>query len=313
MPRQLQSSTAPAERVKGIIPINKGGTGVASRAELISLVGGIDRSLIGKAGGLLQGDASGKLPASVLSNAGITLGHAITGPSVLVHGTTSIFTLTNYNTLTAVDVTVDVGTVTRNGAEISVTAPSSGESLTLTIDKRKITLPMQGFAPVKPSILYPTSGTLNVMTLTAYTGPYTSVSNTYSPWTEVTGTAGVTVTLDSGVSAIECEGRRGENGTAYVDFGSKLYQFGLSETTRLIERTTESTVTFHISGTGSLRYRTIVPSSTHVSTDWQVASDPDFTTIVKESLADTVNLTRWDLTLTEGQYYIRSRFNGSTV
>lgn len=55
---------------------------------------------------------------------------------------------------------------------------------------------------------------------------------------------------------------------------------------------------------------------THASTDWQIASDTNFTTIVKESLGDTSNLTSWTpgtLTVNALQtLYIRHRYIGST-
>ena len=53
---------------------------------------------------------------------------------------------------------------------------------------------------------------------------------------------------------------------------------------------------------------------THVSTDWQIASDPGFTTLVAVSNANTVNKLSWspNIPLTYGAtYYARARYNGS--
>jgi len=55
---------------------------------------------------------------------------------------------------------------------------------------------------------------------------------------------------------------------------------------------------------------------THASTDWQIATDSNFTSILKESLGDTSNLTSWTPgTLTDSSpqtLYIRHRYIGST-
>ena len=51
---------------------------------------------------------------------------------------------------------------------------------------------------------------------------------------------------------------------------------------------------------------------THVSSDWEVASDASFTTIVKSSYADTENKTSWNITnLPAGSiYFLRIRYKG---
>jgi hypothetical protein len=58
-----------------------------------------------------------------------------------------------------------------------------------------------------------------------------------------------------------------------------------------------------------------VGSQTHVSSDYQIASDPDFTNIVWSSMADTVNKTVilvTDLPYAE-KFYIRARHRGSSA
>lgn len=52
---------------------------------------------------------------------------------------------------------------------------------------------------------------------------------------------------------------------------------------------------------------------THTSTDWQIASDAGFNTIISESIANTANLTSWTSgDLTESTtYYIRARYNSA--
>jgi hypothetical protein len=56
-------------------------------------------------------------------------------------------------------------------------------------------------------------------------------------------------------------------------------------------------------------------ADTHVSSDWQVATDSNFFNIVSQSIADTSNLTSYNVSglSTSTTYYARVRYNGSTL
>ena len=56
-------------------------------------------------------------------------------------------------------------------------------------------------------------------------------------------------------------------------------------------------------------YSFVGGSETHISTDWEIATDSGFTNVVKSSLADTVNLTSWTPTALNDMtgYYVRAR------
>lgn len=61
-------------------------------------------------------------------------------------------------------------------------------------------------------------------------------------------------------------------------------------------------------------YSTFGHEESHLSTDWQIASDIGFTTIVSESIGDTSNLVSWtsgDLSV-DTEYFIRIRYNSTT-
>jgi len=78
--------------------------------------------------------------------------------------------------------------------------------------------------------------------------------------------------------------------------------------TDIFEEPTITTSAFSTTGT----------SDTHESTDWQIATDAAFSTIIYESLDDTSNLTSLDVpagNLQEGQttYYVRVRHIGSSL
>ena len=64
----------------------------------------------------------------------------------------------------------------------------------------------------------------------------------------------------------------------------------------------------------SSAFSTSASADTHQSSDWQIAPSPDFTSVVVESLGDTVNRTSWAAplgSLTLGSsYYLRTRHRG---
>jgi hypothetical protein len=57
----------------------------------------------------------------------------------------------------------------------------------------------------------------------------------------------------------------------------------------------------------------IGPVDTHVSTDWQLATDAGFTSIVSQSMGDTTNKTSWTPGFShDTQFWLRVRYNGSS-
>lgn len=313
MPRQLLSPWAPAGSVNTVAPLDKGGTGASTPEGAVTNLGGISRNTIGEPGGLLEADRYGHLPMSYLTAAGITVGYALEGPARLVHNQTFTFFMTNYNTQSPIEVSVDVGSVVQVNDEIRVTAPATGESLTLTVGNRTLVLPVHEFSPLPPELLYPTQASDVQMSITAYSGPFQSGVDIYGPWVVVNEENGVQAAIPDGVIAIECDGRKGVAGVSQLELGSTLFSCGTSSTRRRVVRSLENQATFYISGSGSMRYRFIYPAAVHVSTDWQLSSDENFINIVKESLNDTVHLTAWPLELTVGAFYLRSRFNGRAI
>ena len=66
-----------------------------------------------------------------------------------------------------------------------------------------------------------------------------------------------------------------------------------------------------VTGTGHLEYRFLSSSFTHTATDWEVATDMNFSNIVASSYNDTVNKLSWVTTLPVGDYFMRFRYHGS--
>jgi hypothetical protein len=311
MPRQLQGAQALMERMKTIAPIEKGGTGASTAAEAVQNLGGLSKDMIGQVGGMAQADQRGFIPSSILESMGLTIGYAITGPSSLVLGQTSIFRITNYNMLYPVSVSVSVGSYTLVGDEIHVLAPAVGTELTLTVGSRDLVLPLVDGGVEDPVILFPIEQTQVSAGSTFYTSEFIAGVATYSDWVEVSETE-IIAAFPDGSAAVVCEGRCGEAGSVVLNVNGQNYGFGTSLTEREILRSQAATITITRSGTGSVRYRWVFPSSEHIATDWQIATDINFTNIVQESLNDMVNLTSWYVDMAPGDYYLRTKFHSST-
>lgn len=168
---------------------------------------------------------------------------SVDGPSAAYVDADTVFAITDYHAWATWVVAVNVGSVARDGAAITVTLPSgtTATEMTLTVARDGVAVVIDLDVLTKfvqpPTIEAPTSGTTNV-----------------------------------------------------------------SETPVLVSSV------FGVSPDGA---------DTHASTDWQIATDPSFSNITYESLADATNLETFDVpagTLSENTtYYVRARHNGTTL
>lgn len=306
--RQLQGPYGPIGKVNGIAPITKGGTGASSAAEAVSNLGGISTDSLGKPLGPIKADDQGRLPYTLLVNAGLLVGYSLEGPTNLVNGQTSIYRLTNWSTDTSVAVGVSAGSAVIVGDELHVTAPATGTSVTLSLGDRQIILPVLTPGSQLPVIISPVANSENPAQVTFKTAPFSVAAETYSDWVDVTTTGTTTVSVPTNAIGIEIEGRRGDAGAAYMTLSGNNYQLGVSTTRRRIDFVGQATLSILVNGTGSLKYRWVVSSATHTATDWEVSTDPSFSSLVTQSLNDTVNKTEWSTALALGSYYVRVRF-----
>lgn len=311
MPRQLQSNKARLGRVTGVAPIDKGGTGGATPAEAAQGLGGISRSRLGKPLGPVQADENGRFPLSLLTASGLSVGYTLEGPLTLVNGQTSVFYLTNWSSDATVAVGANVGTAEVIGDEVHVTAPATGSSLTLTIGDRQVVLPIVPYGSQTPVITSPAPGSEASLTVSFATKPFNSAPDLFSGWTDVTASGQTSVSIPSNAIGIEISGRRGTAGAAYMSLSNQVYQLGVSSTRRRVELSGQATLSLWRNGTGELKYRWILPRAAHTASDWEVAVDSAFTTVVASSYNDTVNKTSWSPNLPEGDYFVRTRFYGT--
>lgn len=307
--RQLQGPQGPIGKVNGLAPVSKGGTGASSVDEAVANLGGISTKILGEPSGPIRADDQGRLPYGLLTSAGLLVGYALAGPTNLVNGQTSIYQLTNWSTDATVAVGVSAGSAVIIGSELHVTAPATGSSVVLSLGDRQIVIPVLPPGSQLPVIISPVANSENPGAVTFMTAPFSVAAEVYSDWTGITTTGTTTVSIPSNAIGIEIEGRRGDAGAAYMTLSGQHYQLGVSTTNRRVDFAGQATLSILVNGTGSMKYRWVVSSATHASTDWEVATDAAFSSIVAQSMNDTVNKTTWSAVLSNGSYYVRARFN----
>lgn len=309
MPRQLQQTDPFITGFTEVASIDEGGTGASSVEGAVQNLGGISRHLLGAPNGILQADERGFIPVAILKEVGFTVGYAIEGPASLTPGNVSVYRITNFNSLSDPTVSVSAGSVVLSGEELYVTAPYSGEEVILTVGERRIKIPIYPEGPIPPKIVYPEKRIRVHKRSTVIAQAFHSEPEKFSPWIVVDIDGGINVPVPYLASGVELVGRRGDGG-AYLRTEAGTHQLGESLTHRRVFKVADSSFFFYRSGTAELKYRWIYPIARHVSTDWEIARDADFTDLVFTSYNDIENLTRCEVTLPEGQYFVRSRFNG---
>lgn len=169
---------------------------------------------------------------AIASGVGVTL----SGDTAIYVNQAKTYTITNYNVFSTYTVSVTAGSATISGDTISFTAPSSAQTVTLTVNMDS-----------KPT--------------------------TFSLVIQAAG-------VNTPTNSTPANGATNQDGTVTLT-ASAFSWLGLSDT--------------------------------HASSDWQIATDAGFTSIVQSQTASTVNKTSWTvLGLSTSQtYYWRVRYNGT--
>lgn len=313
MLRQLQSKHAPVRGATKVAGISQGGSGETTIEGAIHALDLISLDSIGHDLGIAGSDPkTGKLP---IDNVGTNYGNlplpglSIEGPLQLVHGASAVYHLTEYKSDMVYTVSVDTGIVSVTKDEITITAPPSGPAVVLTINGRSITIPIGVFKPLKTKILTPVQDGVMAKVFQVTAERYAAEPLTYTPWVKAeVGTS--SITIPDSASAIEFEGRSGVTGKAEVTVKGKVYACGVATVRRAVAIDNNSALYSSLQEDGTLKYRFIVPSSEHISTDWELSLDEGFTKIIKSSYNDTVNLQKWTVNIAPNTYYVRVRYKG---
>ena len=314
MRRVIRGSAAPFQGTDKIIDREHGGTGVGTAEAAAEIFGVVSLHKLNKPNGYAGIDpVTGKISKEsfgVIESNIVPMGFSIDGPLQLYHGQQSRYFLTEWIRNQSHPVSVDVGSVSISGREIIITAPSTGTEVNLTIGPRTVTIPIVSFAPVAPAVTYPRNNSKVPRDFKISTDRYLSLPVFYGSWVTVTEVYTL-VTVPAGVSAIEIEGKKGSSGQAYVEVDGERYSLFSSTSRRRVKLTGQTKVLLNFQSPGSIKYRFVSCSSTHVSTDWQVATDAAFTTIVRSSSNNAVDKTTHAVSLPAGKYYARVRYKGS--
>lgn len=160
MKRELYVSTPSVQQLSITAPVDKGGTGGTTSAEVAVSLGGILTATIGQAGGPVKQEVGGGVAKTALPSA-VPLGATMDGPQDFYVGSSNTLSITNYDANTSYAVSASAGTISINGSNVTFVAPATPQAVTLTIGGRQVVANVIALAPVRPKITVPTYGSTN--------------------------------------------------------------------------------------------------------------------------------------------------------
>jgi hypothetical protein len=314
MSRDIYTPTPAIRGVKVIVPVAKGGTGVASEATLATTLGIIPTNKLNVPSGVATLDGNGFIKSSQLPFSAMP-SVTIDGPDEIFPNQVVEFTITNFDIATTYVITVSAGTVTNVGKTITFTAPASAQSITMTVNGRECVFLVKSGAPSKPSIVAPVAnGVIGAVTYTftssAFVGnglPHATTdwqvstladfsSIAFQSLNDATNKLSWNVTgLIDGVSYF-VRVRYGASNGANSDWSDARAFSILIPVPATPSITAPGNNATDISLTPtftSSAFGVMADSSTHASSDWQVATDAGFTNVVKSTSTDAANKVAW--------------------
>ena len=267
----------------------------------------------------------------------------VKGPTSTSVGLATLFTITNYDSTTTYTLSTTNGTVSRSGDVITYTASALGSG-GFIVNGRTVAVDVVAASIITPSIVSPAMGATGIPASVNLAGsPFTTNPDSYeshvsTDWQIATDSgfttiiASVSTVIDKTNWIASLPGSALGNVTLYarVRYKSATLTSDWSNTISFI--TTDliiakpvifsptqfassipSGLTVQVSGF------TVTPYTYnyHVSTDWQIATDSDFTNLVLSSTSNTTSLYSWSVLLPQSTenttLYIRVRFKGNTL
>lgn len=172
-------NTAPAGKFTIDVPIVSGGTSADNANQAVTNLGGILKSTINQVAGPIGLNGAGKItiPApQLLSDFDITL----SGPDSIPPSGQAQYKITNFHYLLSYAVTTSAGSATIAGDTITVSAPATGSSFTLTINTKTYTISIAGAKPLTPTIISPSNGSSNQPTTVTVVGTTFAMPSGYT-------------------------------------------------------------------------------------------------------------------------------------
>lgn len=283
-------------------------------------------------------DAQGKLIPDQFSNIDFGNTVSIKGPKQLFVGTITEFEITDYDDLKFYEIQYSNCTVERIKDKIYVRTYSVPIQCSFEINKKLYQFDVI-YSPVnRPVIAYPSNGMIDLDSVLTFESNNFSMSDSYDQHATSDWQLAVDIGFNSIVKQTEYDAINRttwsvteliENTTYYLRVRHRSIFSGASEWSNVcifktkqvykpappvLENPEPNSSSVNLKATFTFSdFQTIGKAhDRHISTDWQLAIDSNFETIIKSSFNDSENLTNWyveglnDLRV----YYIRARYTG---
>lgn len=298
---------------QGTVGIDKGGTGGTSVAQALTNLGYIPSSSLGQANGPIP-LIDGLIPAEYLPGVDGYIPTVLGAPRQFA-GSTRTLSITNYDSWTTYNISAQYGslgslsTVGSDTGSFSYTAPTevpvSGKD-NITINGINFDIEILTPRIGKPSVVSPVE---NYSGMLSDIGSFTS--SNYAPGsTQMLDSISVIGNLGSfvcptGTDKIRVLNRSGTTATVSqggvvksVPPGSELEWAGSG--------------TWNYGVSGQVQVEFLQGTNPHASSDWQISTASDFSTVMYQSLSDTINKLSWANPIQQGGiYYVRVRHRDS--
>lgn len=324
------------------LPIHQGGTSVDTVAEIPSALNLALASQKGIALGLVPLDSNGKVPVVHFPSSGLGNAVSVDGNVTVTASTTNLFQITDYDSFKTYTVTSARSTVSVTDSVITYIADETPGADTIVINGRTFPVTVVAALPNAPIIGTPVEGDQTINSNSTFVGNGFSmnaegVTDTHesSDWQLATD-AGFTsiaksVTANTTYKTFWDVTGLAPNTTYYLRVRYKGVNSAMGAWSNTVSMKTlvnfvaiTPSVTSPANGATGLTlaptftssaFASNVTADTHQYSDWQVATDAGFTTVVKSTSNDAVNKTSWSTSgLLDGTlYYVRVRHKGNST
>lgn len=321
-----------------VVGIEQGGTGAATASGALAALGAVPSALMAKPLGCISLDKDGRAsPADLgLSVAGQP---AVVGPQEIAYGSRVNYVITNFDSFLNYDVRAVAGSVTLRDDVIEYTAPPASSGLSkggFTVGGRTYEIAFSVARVAKPVITWPTEGysiTANDSNPTAKLSAFSVSGGNAVKTGELQGKGSTVLTTgqNNGNRTIRFVGRGGagymlggiavkgqdavirQNGAPIATFPGGLGVTAPLTNLNGIPFTEGMQVSFDIPDSNEIKYFVYDEAGVLATTEWQVATTPDFSApIVSTGAVTNFNAgLPLNFAMTKGQrYYVRARQAG---
>jgi hypothetical protein len=327
------------DRSHRVIPIPKGGHDGVTAPEGADNINLLTNSMINQSLGVAGSDANNlisiaQMPSGLNGNASAN----IEGLTSLEINQQTTYFITDYETFLAYTITAIRGVVSRVGDTITYTAPSSVGPGGFIINGRAVNIPITAsFSVNTPVITSPVNNATGLSTSPSFTSNAFGLSGSSdthegSDWqiaTDASFTNIVSQVTNSASNKLSYNASGLNANTTYhvrVRYKGTVYGYSnwataVTFTTQTVGTVNQPTITSPANGaTGvaaspsftSTAFVVSSGSDTHEGSDWQIATDAGFTTIVAQTTNSAVNKTTYSIAGLSGgvTYYARVRYKG---